>query len=87
MKKHTNKRSVLSFYCDIFGHRYEVTKDVTHHVKEYTCKCCKHELTTNSNGMLTELTPTFKEINDALAKMYSNKLTRMKRRRLQTSAA
>ncbi|SHG86945.1 hypothetical protein [Winogradskyella jejuensis] len=87
MKTSTRPTSPKRFYCDIFGHNYKVTKDVTEHVKEYTCKCCKRELTTNGNGRLTELTPKFKEINATLARIYSNKLARMRTRRYATSAA
>ncbi|WP_238320917.1 hypothetical protein [Neotamlana nanhaiensis] len=58
-------------YCNIFGHDYHVTKKVTRHVKEYTCSKCKKELTTNSNGDLTALTPNFKEINEVLEKIHA----------------
>jgi hypothetical protein len=87
MKNLTKKRSVLSFYCNIFGHNYKVTRKVTSHVKEYTCKCCRRELTTNSNGMLTELTPTYREINKILAKIHAHKLRLMKHKVLKTTAA
>lgn len=53
----------------MFGHDYQVTRNVTSHVKEYTCYRCKNQLTTNSNGDLIELTPKFKEINDALERI------------------
>ena len=67
MEKTTRKTNVTSrLYCNFFGHDYHVTKKVTQHVKEYQCSHCKKELTTNSNGNLTELTATFKEINDIL---------------------
>ncbi|WP_317048170.1 LIM domain-containing protein [Flavivirga eckloniae] len=55
-----------NIHCKVFGHDFQVTRDVTYHVKEYTCKHCKKQLTTNENGYLTELTPKFKEINDLL---------------------
>lgn len=55
-----------NIHCKVFGHDFQVTRDVTYHVKEYTCKNCKKELTTNGSGYLTELTPKFKEINDVL---------------------
>lgn len=59
----------------MFGHDFQVTRNVTYHVKEYTCKNCKKELTTNSSGKLTELTPKFKEINDVLERIhYKRKL-------------
>ncbi|GAA3633315.1 hypothetical protein [Flavivirga jejuensis] len=55
-----------NIHCKVFGHNFQVTRDVTYHVKEYTCKNCNKQLTTNENGYLTELTPEFKEINDVL---------------------
>ena len=54
----------------MFGHDFQVTRHVTYHVKEYSCKNCKKELTTSSNGSLTELTPKFKEINDVLERIH-----------------
>ncbi|WP_339623614.1 hypothetical protein [uncultured Winogradskyella sp.] len=72
-------------YCDVFGHNYEITKKVTNHVKEYTCKCCKKQLTTNSNGKLTELTPKYQEINAALARIYNNRMMRLKQKSLSSS--
>ncbi|WP_136480451.1 hypothetical protein [Cognatitamlana onchidii] len=59
--------------CKMFGHDYEITRHVTHYVKEYTCKTCRKELTTNGNGTLTELTPKFKEINDVLERIHKKK--------------
>lgn len=88
MKKTTHKPTFFSkMYCNVFGHDYQVTKKVTHHVKEYKCCHCKKELTTNSNGKLTELTATFKEINDVLALMYSRKISRIRQKAYNTSAA
>jgi hypothetical protein len=72
----TKQNSISKAYCNVFGHQYEVSKEVTSHVKEYTCKCCKKELTTNSNGNLTELTPMFREINSILERIYTSKLIR-----------
>ena len=60
----------------MFGHDFRVTRRVTNHVKEYKCKNCKKQFTTNVNGNLTELTSKFKEINDVLEHMY---LTRSKK--------
>ena len=60
----------------MFGHDFRVTRNVTLHVKEYTCKNCKKELTTSGNGSLTELTPKFKEINDVLERIYKKRLNR-----------
>jgi len=72
-------------YCDFFGHNYKVTKRVTKHVKEYTCSCCKKQLTTNSNGKLTELTPKFQEINSALERIYNNRMMRLKQKTISSS--
>jgi hypothetical protein len=57
-------------HCKMFGHDYQVTRNVTYHVKEYTCIRCEKQLTTNSNGNLIELTPKFKEINDILERIH-----------------
>lgn len=87
MKKTTTTKtsSPLKIYCDIFGHNYEMTKKVTSHVKEYTCKCCKRQLTTNGNGKLTELTPKYQEINEILEKIYTRRLMRLKNKTLSSS--
>ena len=87
MKKTTSKKtsSPLRIYCDIFGHNYEMTKKVTSHVKEYTCKCCKRQLTTNGNGKLTELTPKYKEINAILEQIYTRRMIRLKKKTLSSS--
>ncbi len=83
MKKTTNPTSKL--YCNIFGHNYDVTRKVTRHVKEYTCKCCKRQLTTNGNGKLTELTPKFQEINSILEEIYTRRMMRLKNKTLTSS--
>nr|WP_027127592.1 hypothetical protein [Gelidibacter mesophilus] len=85
MKKNTSAPAPLKLYCSIFGHRYEVSKKVTFHVKEYTCKCCKKQLTTNSNGNLTELTPKFQEINSILEEMYMRRSVRSQEKSLSSS--
>lgn len=64
------------FYCSIFGHDYQVSKEVTYHVKEYTCKHCKEQVTTNGSGKLTLLTPKYKEINDVLERIHYKRLKR-----------
>ena len=65
-----------NIHCKMFGHDFRVTRNVTLHVKEYTCKNCKKELTTSGNGSLTELTPKFREINDVLERIYKKRLKR-----------
>jgi transposase-like protein len=77
MKITTNKPTLIpKMYCQIFGHDFEVTKNVTYHVKEYTCSHCKKQLTTNSNGSLIELTPKFKEINAILERIHQSRMER-----------
>ena len=83
----SNSSSVSKLYCNVFGHQYNVSKKVTRHVKEYTCKCCKKQLTTNGNGHLTELTPTFKEINSILENIHNKRMLRSKQKMYTISAA
>ena len=63
-------------YCSFFGHDFSVTKEVTYHVKEYTCKHCKEQVTTSGNGKLTSLTPKYKEINSVLERIHNNRIKR-----------
>ncbi|GAA4944734.1 hypothetical protein GCM10023314_17190 [Algibacter agarivorans] len=65
-----------NIHCKVFGHDYKVTRHVTYHVKEYTCKNCRRELTTSGNGDLIELTPKFKEINDVLERIHYKRILR-----------
>ena len=86
MKKTTNKPTFIpKMYCNLFGHDYDVTKRVTYHVKEYTCRHCKKELTTNSNGKLIELTLKFKEINAILERIYTSRTERLKKKTIALS--
>ncbi|MDG1731011.1 MAG: hypothetical protein P8K68_14200 [Algibacter sp.] len=86
MKKSSNKPTLIpKMYCNLFGHDFEVTKRVTYHVKEYTCRHCRKELTTNSNGTLTELTPKFKEINAILERIHTSRTERLKNKSLASS--
>lgn len=85
MPNSTKSSTSLRLYCDLFGHNYQVSKKVTQHVKEYTCKCCKKQLTTNSNGKLTELTPIYKEINKVLENVYSRRMLRLKQKSFSSS--
>jgi len=85
MENSTNRPNSLKIICDIIGHKYEVSRKVTSHVKEYTCKCCKKQLTTNSNGHLTELTPKFKEINSILEEIYTRRMLRLKTKSFSSS--
>lgn len=69
-----------NLHCKVFGHDYKVTRHVTYHVKEYTCKNCKRELTTSGNGNLIELTPKFKEINDVLERIHHKRILRINKK-------
>ncbi|TVZ58421.1 hypothetical protein NA63_0921 [Flavobacteriaceae bacterium MAR_2010_105] len=60
-------------YCSIFGHELLVSKEVTHHVKEYKCKHCNFQMTTNGKGKLTPLTPKYREINSVLESVYNKR--------------
>lgn len=86
MKITTNKPTLIpKMYCQIFGHDFEVTKNVTYHVKEYTCSHCKRQLTTNSNGSLIELTPKFKEINAILERIHQSRMERSRDKKVLSS--
>jgi len=74
---------VSKMFCNVLGHQYEVTKKVTKYVKEYTCKCCKKQLTTGENGRLTELTPTFREINSLLERIHTSRMIRLSQKILE----
>ncbi|WP_299556770.1 hypothetical protein [Seonamhaeicola sp.] len=61
-------------HCKVFGHDLKLSRNITFHVKEYACKNCKKQFTTDSNGNLTELTPKFKEINAVLENIHNKRL-------------
>jgi hypothetical protein len=69
-----------NIHCTVFGHDYQVSKSVTYYVKEYTCKHCKKQLTTNSRGNLVPLTPKFKEINDVLERIHHRRIMLLSKR-------
>lgn len=78
MKTTTQKTALIpKLYCSVFGHDFEVTRKVTKHVKEYECRHCHKELTTNSNGNLIELTPKFREINSILERIHTRRALRL----------
>ena len=70
--------------CKVFGHNFKVSRNVTLHIKEYTCANCKKQFTINSKGDIVELTSKIKEINDVLEHYYSRKNT-TSRIRLKTN--
>lgn len=78
MKTTTQKIAFIpKLFCNIFGHNFHVSRKVTLHVKEYECKHCKKQATTNGNGRLTELTPKFKEINTILERIHTRRAVRL----------
>ncbi|OED38745.1 hypothetical protein AB832_04445 [Flavobacteriaceae bacterium (ex Bugula neritina AB1)] len=78
MKKSTpySSFSLSKIYCTLFGHNYVISKNVTHHIKEYTCTHCREQATTNSRGRLEVMTPKLKEINDMLAYVHAKKIAK-----------
>ena len=81
MKKTSTPRGFKfsSLFCNIFGHHYVVTKEVTGHIKEYTCLHCQKKVTTDVNGKLALLTPEMQEINETVADMYRKRKERVVR--------
>lgn len=73
-----------NIHCLVFGHEFKVTRNVTYHVKEYACKTCSKQLTTNGNGHLTELTPKFKEINDVLERIHNKRISKTKHQKVKS---
>ncbi|TAI47461.1 hypothetical protein [Flagellimonas allohymeniacidonis] len=71
---HGNKFS--SFFCNLFGHHYVVSKKVTQHIKEYKCLHCQKQVTTDVSGKLSVLTPQMQEINNTLGDMYQKRKNR-----------
>lgn len=69
----SNGNKLSAFFCNIFGHRYVVSKKVTHHIKEYKCAHCQMQVTTDVTGNLSELTPELQEINDTLEDIFNKK--------------
>lgn len=84
MKKNTpaEGKKLTGIYCNLFGHRYTVSKKVTHHIKEYKCIHCQKQVTTDERGKLSELTPIMQEINKTLEEMYKKRNRRLVRRQV-----
>ncbi|MBW1298865.1 hypothetical protein GBO31_25440 [Aquimarina litoralis] len=55
-----------------------MSKQVTNHIKEYTCTHCGQKATINSRGRLEVMTPKLQEINDALATVHEKKIAKSK---------
>lgn len=68
-----------NIHCKMFGHDLKVVRNITYHVKEYACKNCKKEYTTNSSGNLTELTSKYIEINKILEYVHNKRIAKKNR--------
>lgn len=72
MAKHV-KNSLTKMYCSIIGHQFQMTKEVTTHIKEYKCVCCGYEVTTNSRGAMVPLTEDLRETHLSLQSMIAKR--------------
>jgi hypothetical protein len=77
--------SFVEVYCNLFGHKLKVSKDVTNHIHEYQCAKCGMEMTDTANGLLARLTPKFKETNKYLANFYKRRCRRRQRAYVKAS--
>ena len=75
MKQTTPSQSsrLSAFFCQIFGHKYVVSKRVTNHIKEYKCIHCQMQATTDVTGNLSRLTPELQEINNTLERIFQKR--------------
>ena len=77
-----NKKPLLfspgAWICGILDHRFEVSQNITEHIKEYKCTRCGVEMTDTAQGFMARLTPKFKETNEFLANFYRRRCSRLK---------
>ena len=80
-----NKKPLLfspgAWICGILGHRFEVSQEITQHIREYRCTCCGQEMTDTAQGFMARLTPKFRETNAFLANYYKRKCSRVNYRK------
>lgn len=62
--------------CAILDHRFEVSRNITEHIKEYKCTCCGQEMTDTAQGIKVKLTPKFRETNAFLENFYKRRCSR-----------
>ncbi len=75
--KNLKSFSFAKAICKIFGHKLEVSKNVTDHIHEYKCAKCGLELTDTANGFIARLTPKFKETNEYIRKIHKKRCQRV----------
>jgi transposase-like protein len=66
-------------HCTLFGHNFQVSKEVTYHVKEYKCKNCGLEMTINAEGVMVPLTLKQRRINSVLHQVHNKRLEKSQR--------
>lgn len=60
-------------WCNLFGHHFETSRNITNHFKEYKCAVCQMELTNDEHGHKISLTPQHRIINDTLIHFYQKR--------------
>ena len=69
-KEHTFKGRLL---CSMFGHKFEMTRNITDYFKEFECRVCHLQATNDVSGRKISLTEEHREINAALVDLYRKK--------------
>ncbi|PQJ16191.1 hypothetical protein [Aureicoccus marinus] len=62
--------------CAVLGHEYKVSREITDHIKEYTCMHCQKQVCADVNGQLTQLTSEKIEINNTLRAIHFKRKSR-----------
>ncbi|PQJ20102.1 MULTISPECIES: hypothetical protein [Nonlabens] len=70
----SKKFSSKSLLCSITGHKYRVSKEITEHVKEYTCCKCNKKMTSTIYGQLLPLNDQYSRLNRALSSLQQAKV-------------
>lgn len=75
-----NKKPLLfspgAIICTVFDHKFEVSQNITDHIKEYQCTRCGEEMTDTAQGFMSKLTPRFRETNAYLAEIHQRRCAR-----------
>jgi hypothetical protein len=75
MKSITYKENSLKgrLLCSVFGHKFATTRHITDHFKEFECRVCKMQVTSDVTGRKISLTQEHREINEALISLYQKR--------------